>query len=365
MDFDLCTIAAYTGHLSILKEQCKINPEILFYRRAIIGSPFIAAVSGGQLPVIDYLLMEVEKRVTGNARTYWVKMMNCAISLGQRPVVDHLLESPWAPDFELGLTEFHPIMPECCEGIPDPEILKLLIDITERSPPSHNIIDTGYIERLLYRNIWSGMHETVSCLLDIGRRRHILWIGADIPITDLRSEESVNFSIDPTLEGWSVKPLDVAFNRIGVFTYCTRCNGLPYHGLDMEPVVRVLLEHGATPDGFEKVKRAARLGRVGTVRALIEHGAPVNVLPNYTNAWHNNHLTLPLAYAVMLEHMTMVHLLLANGTSFQQLAAITNSQFISRQQPTRNALSDLVQAAKEEGLASMLMLMKNHGVDID
>lgn len=330
----------------------------------MIGNPFIAAVSGGQLAVIDYLLSEAEIQKKGSSRSFWSRMMHCAVTMGRRPIVDYLFASPWAPDLESDFPthrdSFYRMIPDCCEGIPDPEVLGLLLSIWEKSAVIRSLDECHtkeFLQRQLYLNVNAGMHKTVTYLLDIGQG---LGLGADYDIPELKFE-SYGCPIPVTTYA---RPLEILLNRLEYYSIsCNgqRCNGLPYHCLDIEPVVRVLLEHGATPRNFEVVERAACLGRIGTMRALIEHGATVTVPSDYTRCMH----AVPLAHAVMLEHTAMIELLLENGASFEQMHTITHIKFLSQQQPHRNALSDLIQAAKEEGLESMLTLMKEHGVDIN
>jgi hypothetical protein len=111
--------------------------------------------------------------------------------------------------------------------------------------------------------------------------------------------------------------------------------------------VRLLLTYGASPEGA--LAQAAHRGYLGIVELLLDHGAsPDGVIELNEHKVKTGEL-IPLVAALELEHVRMFHLLLERGASFID----------------QEAGLKCAKVAKENGLDSMLDLLKENGVDVD
>jgi ankyrin repeat protein len=102
-----------------------------------------------------------------------------------------------------------------------------------------------------------------------------------------------------------------------------------------EGVVRLLLDNGAELQDID-LAEAAKRGHLNVMKALMEYGAD----PNKGDP-------LPIVSAVSRERVDMFQMLLDHGASLDG-------------ENGRKA----AQKAREEGLDSMLELLKEHGVDV-
>jgi ankyrin repeat protein len=107
-------------------------------------------------------------------------------------------------------------------------------------------------------------------------------------------------------------------------------------------LVQRLLELGISPVGA--LSRAAAGGYLDVVRLLLDAGVDANETPETPSMGVKS----PLANAIWKEHTAMFDLLLDRGADLH----------------AEGVAEECVQRAKEDGLESMLLLLKEHGVDI-
>jgi ankyrin repeat protein len=118
-------------------------------------------------------------------------------------------------------------------------------------------------------------------------------------------------------------------------------------------IVQKLLEYDASTEG--SIATAAAGGYRDSVSLLLHHGAYPN--ERFVQVQKRNVAALeviPLVCAVDLEHVAMFHLLLEHGADLFDEGC--NSEV---------AWKECARVAREAGLESMLVLLKENGINVD
>jgi hypothetical protein len=301
---DLAAAAAYVGKLGIVQEvtENKANTHVNYdFLSGIYGN----AARGGNISIIDHLFRTAKSH--GQLLScIWYIQLQAASSAGLRRVVEYLLNSKWNP----GLTWNPLFRPERSEPFKEfhsamctrhVEIFRVLMRYKETTP--YKTLTKDQLTDLLRVAAGQGWDDMAAHLLELGA------------------------------------PLDGYMKDL-----------LPLHkacSTGSESVVRLLLQHDARITGLEIGAAAAR-GRLTIVRILLEHGANADGVPNFRCGstimapWPP-----PIVSAVRLEQKEMFRLLVEHGADLGEKGV------------------EAVKVAREEGLESMLEMLKEYNVNIE
>ena len=277
----LIAAAAYTGHLSIVQELSEHDVRTMT-RTAM--QTYTAAARGGKTDIIDYLLCISDPR----QEEYCKSMLQTASEKGALNTVQHLLASEWMPDVwndSENQNWFNKVM-----ASPNVDILKALRQYQEASAPPETSMSEHHFAHALSVAAARGYTDLVAYLLGI------------------------NVSIDESIRATGCCPLWLACCQDG-----------------HEPVIRLLLEHGASSwDPTMAAAAAAGIGRFDVVKLLVAYGAEVN----------GSNPAL-LVSAVQREHTSMFYWLMEHG------AELTGAVY-----------EEAMKLAIEDGLESMIELLE-------
>lgn len=262
---DLITAAAYTNHLSIVKERSE-GMATIWCIKGTLGNPYRAATLNGNVEILDFLFEKMSAETRGSVTTdFWFHHVCLASSEANIDVVHHLLDYGWAPQLKnysgCFIPKFYRAM-----FTPNLDVFNFFMHLKKQMEEPFKPLDTLTLERHIRGAAENGWYEMVVHLLELGAPAHIDdRMGTRNPASPL-------------------------------FWACTSAD---------EKVVRLLLRHGAKVSARD-VNTAARRGDMDILKALFEHGADVD-------DELKSHLQPAVSHALLLEHPKMFHYLMERG----------------------------------------------------
>lgn len=315
--YEYMTAAVHMGKLSTVRE-LSAQPRMLRFNNTTLSNPWLAAVRAENTAIVDLLLQQGS--LDGESMTWNLHaMLQAASRAGSVKIVEHLLASEFNPG--LGHKREHPHFENFHNALATPsvEVFDILMRYKE------NTLKNSMKQ---YSEKSARFAEMMAPLIE----------AQSAPLT---KAELAPLLYEAAANGWenmASRLLDMGAPTDGI-AYGGGSDGrqplLAACTSGSDGAVRILLQRHAKITGLE-MEAAAKRGRIGTVRVLLEHGED-----------SNRGKTPPIVSAVKLEHMAMFHLLLEHGAKLDEAGRMA------------------VDRARKKGLDSMLVLLGQHGVSVE
>jgi hypothetical protein len=288
LNYDLLTATVYLGKLSVVEDlgDQEKNMKVTI---GTFNNPYTVAALKGDCVIIDTLFQKANIHHLHTLIDIVLYQLRAASSAGLASTVEHIL----ALDWDLKPRWQHVCTWEAFDTVlssPSVETFRIVKRLKEEM--TGKPVTTELLATLLLKAAEQGWE---------GMAAHLLEMGAPTD-GDCFGNSGKNVPLLAACESGS------------------------------EGVVRLLLRHYA-PITDPMIGEAAKKGRLGTVRALLEHGADIKLA-----------IPPPIVSAVELEHKELFLLLLEHGADLELTGPIA------------------MKKAREAGLESMLELLEQYGV---